>query len=161
MPPADVTIPPIPEPDPTQTMRERIEVVTNHKCTDGCHDIYPLGWAFEQYDTLGAFRTHEPGIARPIDPSGSIMLPSGKLEWKTGVELVRKLPALPEVRDCVPRQWLRYLVRRKEGPGDDRSLMLAGQAFARSSYDIREAIVALTKARVFTHRTPSVGEVLP
>ena len=45
--------------------------------------------------------------------------------------------------------------------GDEPSVEVALQAFAKESFDLRELMVALTKTRTFTHRTPSTGEVLP
>jgi len=43
--------------------------------------------------------------------------------------------------------------------GDEASLAAALSAFGKSD-NVRDLIVALTKSRVFTHRTPSMGEVL-
>jgi hypothetical protein len=127
-----------------------------------CHLIIdPLGFAFDNYDAIGAWRTTEPGSPKPLDTSGALMLPSGELKWKNGLELVRQLPGLEETRACAGKQWFRYLMRRKEGPGDARSLALAGQAFSRSSYQLRELLVGFTRTRAFSHRTPSPGEVLP
>jgi hypothetical protein len=159
-PPAvDLSLPPAPT--PSLTTRERYEQAIANGCTGACHPIYPLGWAFENYDPVGTFRTTEPGIAKLIDPSGAIPLPSGELAWNSAVELSRRLPTLDEAQACAGKQWLRYLLRRKEGPGDAASLALAAQAFTRSSHDLHELVVALTRTRAFTHRTPAAGEVLP
>ena len=63
--------------------------------------------------------------------------------------------------DCLARQFLRYALRRKEGPGDEAALAAAQAAFNGKGNDLRELMVALTKTRAFTHRTQSMGEVLP
>jgi hypothetical protein len=147
-------------PPPGATTRQRYETALAG-CAGACHPIYPLGWAFENYDALGAYRIMEPGTTQLIDPSGSIPLPSGELAWKTPLELVRRLPQLGEVQGCVGKQWLRYLLRRKEGPGDAHSLAAAASVFERSSHVLREALVALITSRAFSHRTPSPGEELP
>ena len=68
---------------------------------------------------------------------------------------------MDEVRACAGKQWFRYLLRRKEGPGDVASLALAGQAFTASSDQLRELVIAFMKTRAFTHRTPAAGEKLP
>ena len=159
-PPANVDVAPLPPPQGL-SRRERFEMFVANPCTNGCHDIYPLGWSFENFDAVGRYSTIEPGIARPIDASGSITLPSGELKFKDAVDMMKQLPARPEVRACMARQWFRYLLRRREGPGDAASLATAEKTFAASAFDLRELIVALSKTRAFTHRSPSAGEVLP
>jgi hypothetical protein len=58
------------------------------------------------------------------------------------------------------KQWLRYSLRRREVMGEDPSLKYVGDSFKGSSYNIRDLIVAFTRTRAFTHRTPSAGEGL-
>jgi hypothetical protein len=53
------------------------------------------------------------------------------------------------------------MAHRREGAGDATALATAGAAFRASAYDIRELMVALTRTRAFSHRSPSPGEVLP
>jgi hypothetical protein len=108
---------------------------------------------------VGAYRTTDQG--KPVDTAGSVVLASGTLSFKNAVELAHALARSKEVQDCVATQWLRYLTRRSERLGDAASLQAAGDAFRRSSYDIRELLVALVRSRAFTHRSPSPGEVLP
>ena len=43
--------------------------------------------------------------------------------------------------------------------GDEAALSGALSVFAKSA-NVRDLIVALTRSKVFTHRTPSMGEVL-
>jgi len=160
----------LPAPDPTSvadpapqqpgaTTRERYARHHMDPCAK-CHlSVDPLGFAFLNYDAVGAYHATEQG--KPIDASGALDLPSGKLQWKDGVDLARKLAKLEEVRACMAKQWFRYLLRRQEGPGDALSLRRAGQAFQGSSHVLADLIVALTRTRAFTHRTPAPGEVLP
>jgi hypothetical protein len=151
-------VPDIPPPQPNATTRERYARHQMNPCAK-CHlSIDPLGFAFLNYDTVGAYQDLERG--KPIDASGTLDLPSGKLEWRDGVELVRKLAKLDEVHACLGKQWFRYLMRRQEGPGDALSLLRAGEAFRRAD-GLADLIVALTRTRAFTHRTPAPGEVLP
>ncbi|HEY8945059.1 MAG TPA: DUF1592 domain-containing protein, partial [Polyangiaceae bacterium] len=57
-------IPPLPDPQPNQTNRQRIDAVTGvGTCGQGCHAtlINPLGFAFENYDPLARHRTMDNG----------------------------------------------------------------------------------------------------
>jgi hypothetical protein len=157
-PPAGVAVPPVPEPDPNSTDRQNFEKAIN-PCGDSCHDMYELGFAFENYDGIGAYRTQQKGM--PIDATGTISLAAGPFPYQNAVELERGFANDDGVRECLVRQWMRYLLRRKETPNEARSVAATVAAFRGSDYDLRELLVALTQTRVFTHRTPSAGEVLP
>jgi hypothetical protein len=162
LPVPDITsVPELREPVPGATTRERFQQHDMSPCA-GCHQkIDPFGFAFLTYDAVGAYRTTEPGDPRLIDATGSMMLPSGELRWTSAVDLVKKMATLEETRSCMSRQWFRYVMHRKEGPGDLRSLSQAQETFRGASYRLQDLIVGLTRTRAFTHRTPAAGEVLP
>jgi hypothetical protein len=158
-PPANMDIPQPQAPAPGLTTRERFAMHALNPCAT-CHQVTdPLGFAFESYDAVGAYRTTDQG--KPVDASGSIRLASGELKFKNAVELARGLAQAKEVQDCLATQWLRYLLRRTERGGDQASLQAVSEVFRRSGYDLRELLVALVKTRAFTHRAPSPGEVSP
>jgi hypothetical protein len=164
----ELPLPPDNVPDPKQpapnlSTRERYAEHGAQQCATACHaELDPLGFAFEAYDAIGGFRTTDGG--KPVDSTGAYR---GKA-FKNAMELQTILAQQPEVRDCMARQWLRYALRRRELPSlpgstsnDEAALAVVGEAFKKSNYDMREMIVALTKTRAFTHRTASLGEVLP
>jgi hypothetical protein len=158
-PPANVEVPQPQAPAPGLTTRERFAIHAMNPCAS-CHRLTDgIGFAFENYDAIGAYRTTDQG--KPVDASGSIALPSGTISFKNAVELAGALARTPEVQDCVATQWMRFFLRRNELRGDQASLQAATDVFRRSSFDLRELLVALVKTRAFTHRTPSAGEVLP
>ncbi len=82
-PPANVDpIEPNPPSSPKATIRQKIEAhAANANCA-ACHrNIDPLGLAFDQFDAIGQWRSHErveQGIGEdpPVDPSGT--LPDGR-----------------------------------------------------------------------------------
>jgi hypothetical protein len=158
-PPDGLMIPPLAEREPGQTTRQRFEAGTSGKMIcESCHNqINPVGFAFETYDAVGQYRTMEEGKA--IDASGSLKLnPSGELTYKNAVELSKGLATNDEVRSCMSKQWLRYVLRRMEVAEEEGSFKLALEDFAKSGYDLRELMVATTKTRAFTHRQPQQGE---
>jgi hypothetical protein len=157
-PPDDMDVGQPKPPGPGLTTRERFAEHALNPCAS-CHRLTdPIGFAFENYDAIGAWRTTEQG--KMVDASGELGLDAGNLKFNNAVELARGLATSKELRECMATQWLRYFTRRAETAGDTASLQAAGEAFAKSSYDLRELLVALTKTRAFTHRSPSAGEVL-
>jgi hypothetical protein len=156
--PDGLEVPPVTDPNPNQTTRERFDVHGKSACALSCHQFLdPVGFAFENYDAIGAYRTVENG--KPVDATGAVELPSGKITFKNGVELVKALAKAPETADCMTRQWLRYGLRRHEVDGEKPSLAALRAGFQSSGFDMRELMVALTKTKAFTHRTLSDGEV--
>jgi hypothetical protein len=77
---------------PPKTVRERIEQHRSKPACMGCHAVMdPLGFALENFDTIGQFRTRDAGAR--IDPSG--VLPDGT-SIKGPEDLRRALTARPD-----------------------------------------------------------------
>ncbi len=125
------------------TNRERLEAITTDPACSGCHDrINPLGFAFENYDSLGGWRDTDAG--RPIDASGTLRLSGEDPKPFTGaVELAGHLAASDRVHDCYALQWTRYATGVDVEP-DDPALLDIQQRFAnRHRGDVRELLVDL------------------
>ncbi len=82
-PPANVDpIEPNPPDSPKSTIRQNLEAHNHDPNCAACHrNIDPLGLAFDQYDAIGQWRTHErvekgTGDNPPVNPSGN--LPDGR-----------------------------------------------------------------------------------
>jgi hypothetical protein len=158
-PPQNIVIPDVAPPSPGVTTRQRFSQHSASACAT-CHKLMdPIGFAFENYDGIGRYRTMDNG--QPVDASGTLELASGTVAFKDAVDLMPKLAGAEEVRSCLATQWLRYLIRREETKGDLPSLEGVQKAFRDSSYDMRELLVAIVSSDAFTRRTPAVGEVLP
>jgi hypothetical protein len=156
----DVDVQPPPSLPPNPTNRQRYETHAQLACTMPCHGIIdPIGYAFEEYDAIGAFRATDQG--QPVNSAATIPLPGGALTVKDAPDLIRQLVHRDDTIDCLVRQWLRYALRRNDARGDYHSLETAGAAFRAASYDIKRLLVALSGTRSFTHRTPSPGEGTP
>ena len=157
LPPPDV-VPQVKEPDPKLSVRERYELHDKDACAAACHLMFdPIGYAFENYNGIGAYQTMDGG--KPVNATGEILLDNSMKSFKNAIELQQHFVKSAQVADCMGRQFLRYALRRRETKGDEGSLSTALKGFGNTG-DLRELIVALTKSRVFTHRTPSAGEVL-
>ena len=158
LPPDDVPDPK--PPAPNLSVRERFEEHSKQPCATACHGIMdPLGFAFENYNGIGAWQTMDGG--KPVNASGSLRIDGQEKPFKNALEVGRMLGESRQVADCLARQFLRYALKRKEQVGDEAGIAAALGAFSSKGYDIRELLVALTKTKAFTHRYPSTGEVLP
>jgi mono/diheme cytochrome c family protein len=79
---------------PAKTVRERIEQHRSKPTCMGCHGVMdPLGFALENFDTVGQYRTNDIQALTPIDPSG--VLPDGT-PIKGPEDLRRALVARPD-----------------------------------------------------------------
>jgi hypothetical protein len=150
-PPPDLNVTP-PEVDAMRTTRERFAQHTANPACSSCHALMdPIGFAFESYDAIGRFRTHDG--SKPVDVSGEIVRSMDLDGSFVGARaLVEKLAKSRQVHDCVAAQWYRYAFGRFDGPGDTCSLAALRQSFTASGGDLRELLVALTQTESFLHR---------
>jgi hypothetical protein len=109
-PPANVDpIEPNPSESPKATIRQKIEAHAQNANCAACHrTIDPLGLAFDQFDAIGQWRTHErveKGIGGDplVDPSGK--LPDGRTF--AGAEQFKQL--LLEDRDRFLKAFVEHL----------------------------------------------------
>jgi hypothetical protein len=155
-PPVDADITP-PDVSEGGTARERfsLHLTAAGSCT-GCHQLMdPIGFAFENFDALGQYRTMEAG--QVIDASGEVLGasdPALRGAFNGVRELATKLANSDQVRDCVATQWFRFAAGRGEESADSCSLGTLQEAFAASGGDLVELVVAMTQTDAFWYRSP-------
>jgi hypothetical protein len=144
MPPA-ANVPPLPGEQPNTTNRQRIEALTGKgTCGQGCHAtlINPLGYAFENYDSVGKYRTTDGGL--PVDASDKYVLDGNEQPFQNALELVELLADSQAAHRCYARHWLYYLAGRVPDAADAATLdALALQSSAQdtSTKDLLRALV--------------------
>ena len=173
--PAGINVSP-PDPYSAPTTRERY---TLHSASDdcaGCHvQMDPLGYALENFDAIGKFRTHENNVL--IDASGEVPdMPDGDFgDCPSGIacaekaagtkyqtacngscatELSRRLAQNAEVMACFPSKWLDYAYGqslRAADPQDVCNREALTAAFAGEGYDIKKMLVSLTQTDGFLY----------
>jgi hypothetical protein len=151
----------LPPLDPNQTTRQRWEAATQLACATGCHKGFdPAGFAFENYDAIGAYRTLEAG--QNVDASGSFTTPGGAtIRFQSAIDLSSSLAQSEEVKWCVNRQWLRYTLGRMESDAEQGSLERAYQkAGETAGYSLRDMVLSIVGSVAFRFRAPSDGEAL-
>jgi hypothetical protein len=151
-PPANVPLVP-PASDPSVqglTTRQRYDQhVTNSFCAS-CHtQIDGLGFGFEEFDGIGAFRATDNG--QPVDSSGNIV-GTGEIDgpFQGAADLAKRLAGSRLLANCFARQAYRYAMGRVESPQQDLDFL--DQA---TSPDARmtDALMAIVANHVFSTRT--------
>jgi len=152
VPPPPPGVDPIaPDPDPSMTMRERLNEHRADPVCASCHDLMdPLGFGFEAFDAVGQWRDTEAG--RPVDDSGELHDTDVDGEFDGAVDLAHRLADSDQVQGCMARQWFRYAHGRNEHDLEDNcSVDQLTEAFQGADLDIRELIVALTQTDAFLY----------
>ncbi len=132
------------------TTRQRFERHVSTPFCAGCHkQIDGVGFGFEQFDGIGAFRSTENG--QPVDTSGSLV-GMGEIDGDyVGVaQLADKLAGSRVLADCYVRQAYRYAMGQIEPTGADlRGLDAAFSTDAK----LTDFLLAIIAHPIFVNRT--------
>lgn len=158
-PPAN--IPAAPEVTPGSSTRERLKQHEVDAACVGCHQLLdPIGFAFENFDTLGRYRTQDGG--KPVDASGALNGTRDVDGPINGVaELAQKLAVSAEVKECVTRQWFRFAVDRFEQPVDGCSMKSVLDSFDAAGQSLTSLPQAIVQTDAFLYRRPTDAQVKP
>ena len=155
-PPGNVdTSPPDPgDPDQPKTNRERYAKHTAQAECASCHKaIDGIGFGFENYDSLGTWRTLDNG--HPVDASGELIGTDVDGPFTGAVELSQRLADSERAHDCVVSQVYRYALGRGTNVDDLCSLADLRLQFAAASGDMRALLVAIVTSDAFRFRRVS------
>lgn len=149
-PPGVSTVPPAAESG--STTRERFAIHGKTAGCNACHQqIDGVGFGFENYDGVGAFRTTENG--KPVDASGHVTLAREealKGPFNGAAELMNRLARSRQVHDCLATQFYRAALGRVETPGDSASVASAQSAFFASGGDFGSLRMAVVRSKAFS-----------
>ena len=156
-PPANVDpIEPVPPKGSKITIRQRIESHAKNANCAACHrNIDPLGLAFDQYDAIGQWRTHEHvpagvGDDPMVDASG--IMPDGR----SFTDVVEFKQLLLEDRDKVARAFIEHLctyaLRRVLTVDDEDDLKLIEEEAKKNQYRIRDIVRAVALSDLIRKR---------
>lgn len=150
------------------TTRQAYDAHGSSACANGCHNLFdPPGFAFENYDGVGAFRTTDGG--QPVDATGKFDSPlkvagmdgGNTFEFQNAIDFVKALAQSPEAQLCMERQWTRYMLGRLETSADAGSIQAAYNTGAGTTgFSLRAMLEALLSSKAFLERVPSDGEPL-
>jgi Protein of unknown function (DUF1588)/Protein of unknown function (DUF1585) len=118
--PAPPEAPPAPPVSMGKTNRQRLVDFTelNTTCA-GCHKtlINGLGFAFENLDGLGKFRTEDAGM--PIDATGKFEFVEGEKPFNGAVELMKIIGAGKQAHECYTQHLFEYVYGRERARAED------------------------------------------
>lgn len=147
-----------PEPTSGLTGRDRYTAHSSDAVCRGCHQYMdPVGFALENYDAIGLFRSEENGA--PIDPSG--VMPDGEggeMSFAGPIELVRELSQAPEVNDCFATNWMTYAYGLDANELDECTVATVNKAFKESDYSVRTLLLSLAQTDAFLYLANAEGE---
>lgn len=150
----------LPEPDPNipMTLRDRLdEHRTNPQCA-GCHDrMDPIGFAFESYDAIGAFRdAEENGLA--VDTKATI----DGVDVNGAEDAANLIASLPNVGACIARRFYEHAGAHLAGSSDEAAVETLVDDFVGRNYGFQQLVLALVTNDGYRLASPaSTKEVQP
>lgn len=152
-PPEDVDATP-PQLDPNATTRERFGQHSADPACKGCHGLIdPLGFGFEAYDGVGAFRETENGL--PIDATGevrSLEPGAAAIPFDGPQELAEILAGSPTTNECVVRQYVRFSAGRELTAQDECTVTTLADQLAAHDGDLQQMLIDHVRLDAFVLR---------
>lgn len=147
---------PTPSTKPKATVRQQLEAHTTHATCAACHQrIDPLGFAFDNFDAVGQWRTEErvtagKGANPPVSARGT--LPDGR-EYDGPEAFKRLLVAdLDRFAEAFVEQLATFALRRVMTVDDTAALKAVALAAGKDDYKLRTALEALVLSDLFLKR---------
>ena len=132
------------------TARDRYTAHSKQQLCQGCHRLIdPVGFALENYDAVGQYRTTENGVT--IDASGK--LPQASAVVSGAVQLAQQLADSELVQQCFAQHWVEYGYGRSlRGSAEDKCLQEnINTAFKASGYNVKQLLLDLTQTTAFQY----------
>jgi hypothetical protein len=136
---------------PDMTNREKFNTHTTNPACAACHTLFDgIGFAMEQYDTIGRFRTMDK--MKTIDSSGELPLPSGTLKFANYLDFIDQVVKMPETYACVASQYAAYSTGRAPGSIPKCEADTIAKAFTDGGYSLDALVAAVVTSPNFTLR---------
>ena len=128
---------------PDLTMREKITQLTSEQACLSCHSVInPLGFALENYDAIGRWRTQEHG--KPIDASSRYVTELGQA---VDFENARAIATFAASSDSAHRAFVtklfQHLVRQNPDAYHEHNVERLRIAFAENGFNVKDLIVRI------------------
>lgn len=134
-----------------KTARDRYTAHSKQTLCQGCHRLIdPVGFALENYDAVGQYRTTENSVT--IDASGKI--PGATDNVNGAVQLAQQLADSPQVQQCFAQHWVEYgfgRTLRGSSPEDACLQEKVNSAFSASGFNVKQLLLDLTQTTAFQY----------
>jgi hypothetical protein len=145
-PPPPGVDPTLPDVGPDATLRETLLAHMDEESCASCHGFTdPMGFAFEFYDAIGAYRTVETN-GQPLDASGTI---DGFGSWSNASELADLVAADPRTTTCLINNLIRGSIGHKETAGEIDAIVALDDAFAAGNYSMKNLLTEFPASPLF------------
>ena len=156
-PPANVDpIEPVPPTGNKITIRQRIEAHAQNANCAACHrTIDPLGLAFDQYDAIGQWRTHE-HVPTGVGPNPLVNASGIMPDGQKFADSVQFKQLLLEKRDTIARAFIEHLctyaLRRVLTVDDRDDLDLIAAEAKKNQYRVKDIVRAVAQSDLIRKR---------
>jgi len=148
--------PTLPAKQPGQTNRQLVDLTTGG-CGQACHNgmINPIGFAFENFDGMGQYRTSEKditGAQLPIDNSGTYAFTDGTKSYKGAEELMKAMASGPQAHLCYAKKLAGFGLQRNVSEADMPLLTTLATPSISGTGSVKQMMLDLVKQDAFRTR---------
>jgi hypothetical protein len=155
LPPPSPKATPLIDLQPNMTNRERVEMTTGKgTCGESCHMslLNPLGYAFENYDAIGKYRTMDHG--KPVNAASSYTLDGSLKDFTNGIELSHALAEAKQTHTCYVQNMMTYLHGRAVKPEEANTIDYFARLSRAGMVSLRDLELAIVTSEPFLNRLP-------
>ncbi|HEX8310437.1 MAG TPA: DUF1588 domain-containing protein, partial [Chthoniobacteraceae bacterium] len=129
--------------DPAMTMREKVTEMTRDTSCMGCHSVInPLGFALEQYDAIGRWRTIDNN--KPVDAASELATDEGETVQLRGARDIADLAVRSEQgHRAFIRHLFHHTAKQDAAAYGARTLEALRESFAASEFNIRKLLLEM------------------
>ncbi|APR86312.1 Hypothetical protein A7982_11661 [Minicystis rosea] len=144
-PPPPTVNPTFPEESTPMTAKQKLVQHMNDPSCSGCHSLMdPIGFALENFDSIGAYRTTDQGF--PIDAEGSV---EDIGSFVGPAELASLVAKDPRSTSCTVLKLYRHSMGHLETDGEQPAVDALVKAYADSGRSLQGLLVELCASRAF------------
>ena len=164
-PPQEAIAPLAPDQHPDLTTRERVALQTSASACQSCHTmINPLGFALEEFDAIGRYRTEERrgDIARPIDAAGGYHPREGEaVRFRGARELAEYVAGSRDAQEAFVQSLFHALVKQPVRAWGPEALETLRSGFVAANFDIRRLLVDIMVLASAAPPRPRAADATP
>jgi hypothetical protein len=148
-PPANVDTSALNDPKKTAnfpTVRAKLDAHRSEPACANCHGLFdPLGYALENFDGIGAFRTTENGVT--IDATGTL----GTQKFDGGRDLANWIHDDPRATHCMARRLYEFGVGHVIDPGETGVVDALDDGYAGAKYNFQQLAASTVTSAGFRY----------
>jgi hypothetical protein len=140
---------------PTRTNRESVELLTGKgTCGESCHGALfnPLGFAFENYDAIGKYRTMDRG--KTVNAADSYRFDGQLKSFDGGVALSQLLAEAKETHACYVQNMMTYLNGRELAAQEQAMVDYYARLSRAGMVSLHDMELAVVTGDAFLNRLP-------